>query len=269
MSRLSDIYRSLPSFKGKKRLGSWLFRNSVYKYKDRLVRCKDGLMFHILNTQDSVGRDLFFDGEYEPETVNLIKSLLKEGDIMIDAGANIGAISLPVAKGNHGQVYAFEPAKHVFEILEKNIAVNKLKNVTPVSLALSDVVETREFYESNRVHGWSGMVKIDSFQNYKVKATTLDFFAEENNIRQIKVLKADVQGWEYFVFKGAEKLLNERRIEYIIFELEWWAEQNAGLEVGTAQRFLLEKGYVLETLDGKKIERPLTQGTQMIVARLK
>ena len=174
-----------------------------------------------------------------------------------------------MAKGNHGQVYAFEPAKHVFEILEKNIAVNKLKNVTPVSLALSDVAETREFYESNRVHGWSGMVKIDSFQNYKVKATTLDFFAEENNIRQIKVLKADVQGWEYFVFKGAEKLLNERRIEYIIFELEWWAEQNAGLEVGTAQRFLLEKGYVLETLDGKKIERPLTQGTQMIVARLK
>ncbi|MCW5913730.1 MAG: FkbM family methyltransferase [Chitinophagaceae bacterium] len=269
MSRLSDIYRSLPSFKGKKRLGSLLFRQSVYKYTDKLVRCKDGLMLHILNTQDSVGRDLFFDGEYEPETVNLINSILKEGDIMIDAGANIGAISLPVAKANHVQVYAFEPAKHVFEILEKNVTVNNLKNVIPVRLALSDVVETHEFYESNRVHGWSGMVKIDSFQHYQVDTTTLDAFAGQNNIQNIKVLKADVQGWEYFVFRGAENLISEGRIEYIIFELEWWAEQNAGLEVGTAQHFLLEKGYVLETLDGRKIDKPLTHGTKMIVARLR
>lgn len=269
MSRLSDIYRTLPSFKGKKRLGSWLFRNSVYKYKDRLVRCKDGLMFHILNTQDSVGRDLFFEGVYEPETISLINSLLGAGDIMIDAGANIGAISLPVAKAHNVQVYAFEPAKHIFEILEKNVTINNLRNVMPVRLALSDVVETREFYESNRVHGWSGMVKIDSFQHYQVDTTTLDTFAEKNNIQNIKVLKADVQGWEYFVFRGAEKLISEGRIEYIIFELEWWAEQNAGLEVGTAQHFLLEKGYVLETLDGRKIDNPLTHGTQMIVARLR
>lgn len=266
MSFLSDTYRSLPSFKGKKRIGALLFRKAIYSYSDKLIPCKNGLRFHILNTQDSVGRDLFFDGEYEPETISLISSLLEAGDVMVDAGANIGAISLPVAKKKAVRIYAFEPGAHIFEILEKNVAINHLGNITPVRLALSDAEKTSEYYESDRVHGWSGMVKIDSFQHYPVQTITLDSFAEKNKIDKIKVLKVDVQGWEYFVFKGAEKLIDEGRIAHIIFELEWWAEKNAGLKIGAAQEFLMEKGYQLQTLYGDKINQPITEGTVMIYA---
>lgn len=266
MPDFSELYRFLPAFKGKKRFGRMLFRKAVYNNIDKIIRCKNGLQFHLLNTQDSVGRDLFFDGEYEPETVDLALSLLKDGDVMVDAGANIGPVCLPVAKKRNVQVYAFEPARHISEILKKNIAINNLTNVTLEQIALSDAEETREFYESDRVHGWSGMVKIDSFQHYRVNTTTLDSFSEKNGVKKIKVLKADVQGWEYFVFKGAENLIDEGRIEHIVFELEWWAEKNAGLEIGTAQRFLMDKGYRLETLKGKKITEPLKEGSLMIHA---
>lgn len=268
MSVIDTAYRFLPPFHGKKRIGTFLFRKAIYNYMDRLIPCRKGLKFHLLNTHDSVGRELFFQGEYEPKTIYTIESLLQSEDIFVDAGANIGAISLPVAKKNEVTVYSFEPGRNIYRILEKNVALNKLKNIYPFNIALSDKTGEIDFYESNRVHGWSGPVKIDSFDHYTVPATTLDEFAREKGIERITVLKADVQGWEYFVFKGAEKLIDAGRIPNIIFEFEWWAEKNAGLECGTAQQFLMDKGYSLSTLDGKIIEEPMREGTVMIVAKI-
>lgn len=267
LDKIATGYRLLPGFHGKRRLGGILFRRYIHSHENRLIKCRDGLQFYLLNTIDSVGRDLFFDGRYEPETISLILSLLGEGDIMIDAGANIGSISIPVSGKKDVLIYAFEPAHEVFEVLKKNIAINGTGNIIPVAEALSDNNLENDFYESDRVHGWSGMAKIDSFNHYTVPSVTLDSFAENNDLQTIKILKADVQGWEYRVFKGAERLLNESGIEHIIFEFEWWAEKNAGLEPGTAQQFLLEKGYRLQTFSGVKITAPLTEGTVMIHAR--
>lgn len=256
----------MPSFKGKKRLGKILFRQALFQKKDLVIPSKNGLRFHLLNTHDSVGRDLFFDGEYEPKTIRAIEQYLSSGDVFIDAGANIGAISLPVAKRNKVNVFSFEPAPHIFQILKKNKEINAIDNITLMPMGLSDKAGTTDFYESDRMHGWSGMVKIDSFQHYKVNTTTLDLFAAEQGIERIAVLKADVQGWEYHVFKGAAQLLNEKRIGTIVFEFERWAEKNAGLEPGTAQQFLMDKGYVIRTLDGGKLDKPLTEGSVNLVA---
>ncbi len=248
-------------------MGTALFRKALYRNEDKILTCKDALKFHVLNTYDSVSRYLFFDGVYEPETQKVIEENLLDNDVFIDAGANIGAICLPIANRRNVRVYAFEPAQEIFRTLVDNIELNQLKNVECISSALSSQSGVVDFYESNRVHGWSGMVKIDSFQKYKVEVTTLDRFASENDIGRIAVLKADVQGWEYHVFKGAEKLLDEKRINRIIFEFEWWAEKNAGLELGAAQKFLIEKGYSLFTLGGVRVHEPILEGSMVLVAR--
>lgn len=249
-------------------MGKILFRKSVFERKDRIIHCRHGLKLHILNTHDSVGRDLFFDGIYEPDTIKSIEENLSDGDVFVDAGANIGAISLPIAKRNNVQVFSFEPAPDIYQVLEKNKSLNGLKNIATIPAGLSDSIGETDFYESDRVHGWSGLVKIDSFRHCKVKTTTLDAFAKENNIQKIAVLKADVQGWEYFVFKGAGQLLTEKRIDTIIFEFEWWAEKNAGLELGAAQQFLIDKGYSIFTTEGKRIDKPLKEGTVILKAVL-
>ncbi len=267
MNFMSRLYRLLPSFRGKKRLGKLLFRHSLQRNYDRVITCNNNLRFHILNTYDSVGRDLFFDGVYEPETIRTIESLLKPGEVVVDAGANIGAISLPLATKNDVSVYAFEPGREIFKILDKNIKLNTLSNVKALNVALSDQLDELDFYESDRVHGWSGPVKIDSFNHYTVCTTTLDRFAEEHNIEKINILKADIQGWEYHLFKGAQNLISEGKIPYIVFEFEWWAEKNAGLKPGTAQQFLLDNGYELFTLKGKRITEPLRDETIMLLAR--
>lgn len=263
---LSDLYRKLPPFKGKKRIGTSLFRKALYSNEDRLITCKDGLKFHILNTYDSVSRYLFFDGIYEPKTQKAIEDSLVEGDVFVDAGANIGAISLPIAHRRNVRVFAFEPGQRIFRALEDNIKVNQLKNIKGIPLALSSREGVVDFYESDKVHGWSSMVKIDNFQCYRISSTTLDIFAFENNIEKIAALKADVQGWEYHIFKGAERLLDEKKIDTVIFEFESWAEGNAGLELGASQKFLIEKGYSLFTLDGERIIEPIREGSMVLKA---
>ena len=211
---------------------------------------------------------MFFDGIYESATVRKIEEVILEGEVMIDAGANIGAISLPLAKRKDIKIFAFEPARHIFGTLEKNISVNRVTNMKAFPLALSNRSGAVDFYESATVHGWSGVVKIEGFEHYSVEAVTLDDFATANRIESVGVLKADVQGWEYFVFKGAEKLIKQKRIKNIIFEFEWWAEKNAGLPVGRAQEFLLENGYSLRTLSGKSLAKPVTAGTFIIHASI-
>ncbi len=220
---------SIPAFKGKKRLGKLLFKRAVYKKAEKPVSCKRGLKYYIINTHDSVGRDLFFDGIYEPLTIRKIEEHLVAGEVMIDAGANIGAICLPIAKHHAVSVYAFEPAVQIYATLQKNMSLNDTGNVHAFPLALSGQCGEVDFYESEKVHGWSGIVKIDNFHHYKVETTTLDTFVKENNIDTIAVLKVDVQGWEYYVLKGAEKLIQQKKIKNIFFEFEWWAEKNAGL----------------------------------------
>ena len=264
---LSYFFRLLPYFKGKNHLGMWLFKKRMYQKINESITCSYGLKYQIINTSDSIGRELFLNGIYEKETIRLLRKLLAPGKIMIDAGANIGSISLPLAKLTGAHLYAFEPAPLIFQILEKNIQQNHLDNIDSFQLALSDLAGERDFYESERVHGWSGMVGIDSFKKSRVQATRLDDFCKERGIEAIEVLKIDVQGWEYHVLHGAEKLLDEGRIAHIIFEFEWWAEQNAGLNIGAAQELLLQKGYELNEFNGKKISEPVKTGTLLIHAK--
>ena len=267
--RLSPFYRRLPYFKGKNRLGMWLFKNQMYRQTNESIKGAYDLNYNIINTSDSIGRELYLNGIYESKTLHLLMNLLSPGKIMIDAGANIGAISLPVAKMTKADIYAFEPSHLIFSTLQQNIVANRISNVFPFSLALSDKNGEANFYESDKVHGWSGLIEIENFKEYPVETITLDSFCTLHEIKEIEVLKIDVQGWEYAVLKGAERLLNTKAIHHIIFEVETWAEENAGLPAGASQQLLLSSGYELFTLNHVKLDCPLYSGTHILWAKAK
>ena len=66
---------------------------------------------------------LFTEGAYQQSTV-----FLKQGDVVIDAGANIGMFSLFAHKYYACKCYAFEPVKSAIDVLAKNIALNQMEN---------------------------------------------------------------------------------------------------------------------------------------------
>jgi len=87
-------------------------------------------------------------GSYEFKVRKLIEKLAREGKIIIDIGAHIGKYSIIASKINpNAKIYAIEPEKDNFNLLNKNIKLNKVKNIFPIKVALSDKKGVARLYK--------------------------------------------------------------------------------------------------------------------------
>lgn len=99
--------------------------------KFNIVRqCRHGLM--VFNRHDQfIGKALKVYGEYSEGEYDVFSQVVKPGDTVIEAGANLGAHTLGLAQlaGPNGRVYAFEPQRLMFQTLLGNAALNSLTNI--------------------------------------------------------------------------------------------------------------------------------------------
>ena len=107
-------------------------------------------------------------GIYSRNDLMIFSQILNEGDIFIDIGANIGWHTLfgALKVGKTGRVYAFEPVKTNYDVLVKNIQINKLDQVFPVCLAVSDLSETATIYCSPNNFG-DNVIALNSIPSYQ------------------------------------------------------------------------------------------------------
>ena len=185
--------------------------------KNYLIKIKPGSL---------IETTIFTKGAWEEHIQNLIKLYLgKENQIMIDVGANVGSISIPLAKEfqmNH--FYLFEPHPDIFKTLNSNIRINKLNNIHPKQFAIShSQKKTINFYaQKNSTNMGLSSIKLNkyikNFSLIKVKTTKLDdFFAQIK--KNIAIIKIDTQGSESIVLESARNLIKKNR-PIIIFEYE-------------------------------------------------
>jgi len=128
----------------------------------------------------------------------------KLGDIVFDIGAYVGDTALWFSKavGPQGKVFAFEPEPRNFEKLKANLERNKVTNVIPLQLALS------ENEGEMRVSSGAGSSVITQAGTGKsVKVTTIDNFVEANTLPRVDFIKMDVEGHELKVLEGAHETI--------------------------------------------------------------
>jgi len=165
-------------------------------------------------------------GFVEGYDVDFSKSwaLIRWGGTVIDVGANIGIWAIGAARrvGPRGTVHAFEPLETNFSRLIPNIELNRISNIVPQRLALMDHAGSLKFFPSPNKNSGVGRVVTDEWQgpHCTVDAVTLDAYCERHGITSVDLLKLDVEGAEYFVLKGASKLLGSKKPPTIIFEVE-------------------------------------------------
>ena len=148
------------------------------------------------------------EGPYE-----LGKVCLNKGDVVIDAGANIGLFSiLSSLKGCI--TYSFEPSEKCCNIMEKVKELNNHIDFNIYKLALYNTNEEKTFYVNSNDCGVSTLKddlthdrKINS--NYKVQCITLDKFVNENRINKVDFIKADIEGSEKEMIEGAKDVIKE------------------------------------------------------------
>jgi FkbM family methyltransferase len=158
-----------------------------------------------LDLSDWVEWNIYFRNRVEPR--EKIYELVREGNVVIDVGVNIGETLLNLARqvGERGKVIGFEPNPVVYRKCLRNIELNPaLKNISLHPVALGR--EERELFIEERDAGNRGMNSLtESGAGEKVKVTTLDSFLKHENILQIDLIKIDVEGFEMNVLLGGEQ----------------------------------------------------------------
>lgn len=152
------------------------------------------------------------EGDYEYGD----KVRLEPGDVVLDCGANMGFFSCLAGK-RKCRVLAFEPSKYIRETyLERNAALNGDISVHPY--ALSDKRETLSFFIDRENIGSSvradnakesniASASPDDFET--VEAMPLDEFVAANGIDRVDFIKADIEGSERMMLRGARNILKE------------------------------------------------------------
>ncbi len=176
-----------------------------------------------LNPQDrGLSTELCLYKTREPYTTNLISTIIKDDDIIIDIGANIGYYALLESRlAPNGFVYAIEPVRENFDFLKKNVDLNSCTNMKLFNCGLSnkrgtDVIFVSESKNSSSLlEGWhEGAVKEEN-----VLLTTLDSFADEHIKHCPTLVRMDVEGHEHQIVKGASRVLKQCRALRIVMEL--------------------------------------------------
>ena len=133
--------------------------------------------------------------------------MINPNDVVIDAGALYGEFSLLAAKVFNAEVYAFEPSSSNYEKLLKTIALNDCGDrIHAVMAGLGNCSAQLRFL--NNLTNSAGS-KISNQGDELVSVTTVDGFVAENNLSRVDFIKADIEGYEREMLKGAVKTLRE------------------------------------------------------------
>jgi FkbM family methyltransferase len=269
------LFRKLPLFKGKERLARLLLKKAIRTKTDILIEGRFNCSYYLPNIVENVGFEIFINGEYEIEIQQLLFKLVPENGCFLDLGANIGSILIPLCKRRPDiTAVAVEAAPWIFHYLEKNVLLNNLDNVQLFNNALFDE-DNREldFFSPRDKFGKGSLSPVFTKEAVKVKTKKIDTLIKDLTIKKVDVIKIDVEGFEYFVFKGAQELLEGTNAPVIIFEFVDWAEKHAmDLKPGAAQQLLKENGYQLYKINGNQfipLENIAESGSSNMIASKK
>lgn len=168
-------------------------------------------------TLEYVIEDLFEKDEYGFNSLNF-----SPGDVVVDIGANVGVVSIYLAKKYPDiQVYSFEAHPVNYENLLQNIKLNNVSNVKPFNLAVSssdDQYVSITLAPSNS--GSSSLFIVDPKDplTATIQTISLDSIIRNNSIAKINFLKLDCEGSEFDILENSE-LIHEILIENISAEI--------------------------------------------------
>lgn len=176
----------------------------------QLVEARYGRM--IVNRHDEyVGRSFLTYGEFSEGEVGFLRALVGPGMAVVEAGANYGAHTIPLAQmvGRSGTMLAIEPQRLAYQALCGNLALNSLPQVIALQAAVGAepghvVVPLLDPDAPNNI---GGLALGAHQQGERVPQITVDSL----DVPRLDLLKADVEGMEPEVLIGAVATLRRHR----------------------------------------------------------
>lgn len=198
-------------------------------------------------------------GEYEPDERRILLSAARHRRTIIDAGANIGWYSLHFAKvlPGEGSIHAFEPVPTTCAMLRRNVRINGLGEAVRVNeMGLAEVGgQATIFLPSVQGSGAASLKRLhphEDVQEVPIRIGTLDDYVAAHGLTDIGLIKADVEGAEFALLRGAIGTLRTDQPIVFLELLRKWARAY-GYHPNEIIAFMKDLGYACWTFDGGRL----------------
>lgn len=190
----------------------------------RYYEPRSNTYFDLCDSDDSIKKTPQQGHAYEGNIGAIIEDLIKPGSCVLDIGSHIGihTVCMSNKTGPNGAVVAFEPDFKFYAELLHTLKINHCKNVLPICKALSET--SGQGLLSTSLHSCPQIIRYEdsysiAYQSDKhpdgqlVDMVSLDSL----NLKNLSLIKMDVENYEYFILKGAEETIKRNR-PVIVFE---------------------------------------------------
>jgi FkbM family methyltransferase len=217
---------------------------------------------HAGNTRvQSVDNHIAETGLYQGHVLKEAAKHIKEGDVVVDAGANCGYFTCAFARlaGPTGHVHSFEPLQIIYQQLCANVFVNAFHTVSAHNVALSDTNGTAYINKGGEDFD---PTDIDTFFEgcsiyfpeegeepigKQVPVRTLDSY----HLPKVDFMKVDIEGHEREFLMGARETIERCKPKII---LEWAKGPEVGEERNKkVQRYMHKLGYKFNKVKGREV----------------
>jgi FkbM family methyltransferase len=186
-----------------------------------IVKMKAEFFESFIGKNNKVSKQDFNWGNLDSNNINIINDEIfnkniyekhvkvKEGDVVLDIGSNVGAFTVSILNKNPLKVYCVEPSNTLIDVIKQNTQ-NKC---VYINKAISDKTSIETIQEGIHIYCNEGN---------KYETITFKQLIEENQINKIDFLKIDCEGGEYDVFTEENKEWVLNNIKHIAGELHLW-----------------------------------------------
>ncbi len=213
------LVRYLPRGKGwvPRRLGRTVFKNTK-----GLIRIWNGVLLPV--NPDSLEFYIALSNSKGCVVTEMCQRVLNPGNCFFDIGANIGSVSLGLAKAFKDQVYihAFEPQAALARHVSISAALNGFENVFAYQTLVGEAEGEADLFVPVRSTLASLMPELNPSQTTKTvrcRMISLDHQIQVGALPLPDILKVDVEGAEFQIFKGMEHVIRTRS-PVIVFEAD-------------------------------------------------
>jgi len=230
-----------------KRMNASQMSGRVFDLRKKQLVALDGFALYVM-PNDYIGASVQSARTYEPHVTRVIQTQLREGDVFLDLGANIGYFSMMAAAlvGECGKVIAFEPNSQNLQLIYESKLHNQFANLTVYPYAVSDRSEILRF----ATIGSNGVVvsehSADQEYYLLVQSAVLDEVLSDEP--RIDVVKMDIEAHEPAALRGMTDLIRRHKPR-IITEFHPWALRKYNQEAPELYlRQIQDLGYRLSVI---------------------
>jgi FkbM family methyltransferase len=230
--------------------------------RKRLVELQ-GFSLYVM-PDDYIGHSIIARRAYEPHVTSVLRSILREGDVFLDVGANLGYFTLLASSvvGARGRVLALEPNPQNLQLIYESLLHNGASNVVVFPFAASDAAAILRFVTVGSNGGVVTAHAAAQDHSLLVQAVILDQMLGDEP--RIDAVKMDIEAHEPAALRGMAGIIRRHRPR-LITEFHPWAMRLNNVEPPEAYlRQLIDSGYGLAVILESGELRPAASASEIM-----